>query len=100
MISLRQPVQTNWCSNIKRIVCSMGARYQRLWETQDIKSGPKALEFVFEILHRQFIDKTMADKQTAGNGKKLRTYKLFKKQLCLEHYLLKISNQHYRCALA
>ena len=78
----------------------MGDRYQRLWETQDIKSDPKALKCVSEILHRQFIDKTMADIQTAGDGKKLRTYKLFKNEFRLEHYLLNIPNQHYRCALA
>ena len=78
----------------------MGARYQRLWETQDIKSDPKALRFVSKILHRQFTDKTMTDIQTAGDGKKLRTYKLFKNEFRLEHYLLKIPNQHYRCALA
>ena len=85
---------------IKQIVCSMGPRYQRLWETQDIKSDPKALKFVSEILHRQFIDKTTTDIQTAGDGKKLRTYKLFKNEFRLEHYLLNIPNQHYRCALA
>ena len=49
----------------------MGARYQRLWETQDIKSNPKALKFVSQILHRQFIDKAMTDIQTARDGKKL-----------------------------
>ena len=81
LLDLDKPGQTNWCSNVKKILCSMGARYQRLWEIQDIKSDPKALKFVSEILHRQFIDKTMADIQTAGDGKKLRTYKLFKKRI-------------------
>ena len=89
-----------WTDQPKRIVCSMGDSYQRLWEMQDIKRDLKALKFVSEILHRQFINKIMADIQTAGDGKKLRTYKLFKNEFCLEHYLLNISYQHYRCALA
>ena len=64
------------------------------------KSNPKTLKFASEILHREFIDTTMADIQTAGDGKKLCTHKLFKNILRLEHYLLNIPNQHYRCALA
>ena len=44
LLVLDKPGQTNWSSNVRRIVCSMGTRYQRLWETQDIKSDPKALK--------------------------------------------------------
>ena len=73
LLDLDKPGRTNWFSNVKKIVCSMGPRYQRLWETKDIESDPKALKFVSEILHRQFKDKTMTDIQTAGDGKKLRT---------------------------
>ena len=42
----------------------------------------------------------MADVQTVGYGKKLRTNKLSKNEFHLKHCLLNIPNQHYKCALA
>ena len=41
----------------------------------------------------------MSGIQTSGEGQKLRTYRLFKTDFRLEHYLLYVTNPYHRCAL-
>ena len=42
----------------------------------------------------------MSDIQTSGEGQKLCTYKLFKTDFRLEHYLLDVTNHFHRVSLA
>ena len=100
LLNLDKSGQVNWCSNVKTLLCSIGERYQRLWDTQDTRIDPKAIANSSGILHQLYIDNLMLDIQTSGQGKKLRTYKLFKTEFRLERYLFDVTNPYHRCALA
>ena len=52
------------------------------------------------MLHQLYTDNLMSDIQASGEGKKLRTYRLFKTDFRLEHYLLNVTNPFHRVALA
>ena len=75
LLNLNKSGQVNWCS--------IGERYQRLWDTQYTRSDPKAIANSSGILHQIYIDNLMLDIQTSGQGKKLRTHKLFKTEFLL-----------------
>ena len=92
--------QVNLSANVKTLLSSIGERNQRLWDTQDTRSDPKAIASSSGILHQLYIDNLMLDIQTSVEGKKLRTYKLFKTELYLERYLFHVTNPYQRCALA
>ena len=100
LLSLDNSGQVNWYSNVKNLLCSISERYQRSWDTQDTSSDSKAIASSSRILHQLYIDNLMSDIQTSGEGKKLRTYKLFKTEFHLEHYLLDVTNPFHRVALA
>ena len=100
LLSLDNSGQVNWCSNVKNLLCSIGERYQRLWDTQDTSSDSKAIASSSEMLHQLYVDNLMSDIQASGEGKKLRMYMLFKTDFRLEHYLLNVTNPFHRVALA
>ena len=100
LLSLDNSGQINWCSNVKNLLCSIGERYQRLWDTQDTSSDSKAIASSSGMLHHLYIDNLMSDIQASGEGKKLRIYRLFKTDFRLEHYLLDVTNPFHRVALA
>ena len=89
-LNLDKSGQVNWSSNVKNLLFSIGERFQRLWDTQDTSSDPKAIASSSEIIHQLYIyiDKLTSDIQTSRDGKTLWTYRLFKTEFCLEHYLL------------
>ena len=71
-----------------------------MWDIQDTSSDSKAIASSSGILHQLYIDNLMSDIETSRESKKLRTYKLFKTDFCLEHYLLDVTNPFHRIALA
>ena len=71
-----------------------------MWDTQDTSSDSKAIASSSGMLHQLYIDSLMSGIQTSGECKKLRTYKLFKTDFPLEHYLLDVTNPFHRVALA
>ena len=71
-----------------------------MWETQDTSSDSKAIASCSGMLHQKYVDNLMSDIQASGEGKKLRTYRLFKTDFHLEHYLRDVTNPFHRVALA
>ena len=69
LLSLDKSGQVNWCANVKNLLCSIGERYHRLWDTQDTSSDPKAIASSSGILHQLYIDNLMSDIQASGEGK-------------------------------
>ena len=69
-----------------------------MWDTQDTNSDSKAIASSSGILYQSYIENLMLDIQTSGEGKKLRTYRLFKTDFRLEHYLLEVTNPSHRVA--
>ena len=59
----------NWCSNVKNLLCSIGERYQRLWDTQDTSSDSKAIASSSGMLHQLYVDNLMSDIQASGESK-------------------------------
>ena len=98
LLSLDNSGQVNWCLNVKNLLCCIGERYQRLWDTQDTTSDSKAIASSSGMLHQLYVD--MSDIKASGEGKKLQTYRLFKNDFLLEHYLLNVTNPFHRVALA
>ena len=92
--------QVNWCRNIKCLLTSLGMRYAQLWNMQATCEDPKAINAVTEIINCRYRDQVMNEVFSAGEGKKLRTYKKFKSEFRLEHYLFCIPNQNHRIALS
>ena len=56
--------------------------------------------YMKDIRYRQFMNNWFAEINNSDNNPILRTYKLFKKQYCIEPYLMKLVSSKYRATLA
>ena len=97
---LERTGQDNWCTNIRHLLNSLGARYSQLWNNQELPIDHKTISNATEPIHNKYRVKIMNEISLAGEGNKLRTYKTFKSEFRLEHYLFSVKNQNYRTALA
>ena len=92
--------QVNWCSNVKSLLGSLGGTYSELWDTQRTLNNPKTIGVLTEAIYGKYKDVIMGEINEARGAKKLRTYRTFKSEFCLEHYLFNVNNCKYRYALA
>ena len=83
LLELYNSNQKNWCDVVREILKE--ARLEQCWHNQTMNRT--TLAQCKEALHQNFMNKCMNDINDSEKYTKLRTYKLFKKEFCLENYL-------------
>ena len=100
LYKLDEEDQINWCSNVKHLLGSLGGTYINLWDTQRTGKSPIPIGALTEAIYGKYKTSIMGEINDAREGKKLRTYRIFKTEFRLEHYLFNVNNCKYRYALA
>ena len=95
---LDQMAQENWCTKIRRLLNSLNMH--DLWCSQCILNEKVFLSEVKINLYDTAKSACLERIQNCDDGKKLRTYKLFKNIYCLEPYLTKVHDPRYRTAIS
>lgn len=94
---LEQMAQDNWCSKISKLLKSLDMH--DIWNSQCVLNEKAFLSEVKIKLYDIFESGCLERIQNCEDGKKLRTYKLFKNAFGLEPYLTKIHDSRYRNAI-
>ena len=85
--------QKNWCSTIANIL--IGANLDHTWCSQIVDDEYSFIKTLRENLYSHYVHECETKLSLLDDGKKLRVYKEFKMELCLEPYLLNVKSVTY-----